>query len=318
MGNESVTPPEELLPKPLTDLPLPEKQIPAHLASQGDALQGYVSQKKTKWLILFLVLATLILVGIAGGKYYIDQQKLKAINDFESCAAAGNPIQESYPAVCRTSDGISFTQVLSEEEQKNLLPPEDQSANWETSNSVSNLNWKIYSNKKLGYGFEIPSDWVNTGYVGDTGNPLITFNSPDYEEMESERPKGGSISVLRYPTEETDVKKEYIKPHGGGEYTDLSYLKVDGVNAIRYNVNWEGAATVTSFIKDGYLYEITIGNLNGPLTPYLDTYNKIVTSFKFIDLTLSCTPRPSCLDATPACKIPETEDMCPPSPTPFN
>ncbi len=30
----------------------------------------------------------------------------------------------------------------------------------------------------------------------------------------------------------------------------------------------------------------------------------------------SCKPRPTCLDATPPCLIPETSDMCPPTPTP--
>ena len=30
--------------------------------------------------------------------------------------------------------------------------------------------------------------------------------------------------------------------------------------------------------------------------------------------TPSCRPRPACLDASPACKMPETSDMCPPSP----
>lgn len=31
----------------------------------------------------------------------------------------------------------------------------------------------------------------------------------------------------------------------------------------------------------------------------------------------SCRPRPPCLDASPACKMPETSDMCPPSPQPL-
>lgn len=30
----------------------------------------------------------------------------------------------------------------------------------------------------------------------------------------------------------------------------------------------------------------------------------------------TCIPRPACLDATPRCLIPETEDMCPPTITP--
>lgn len=30
----------------------------------------------------------------------------------------------------------------------------------------------------------------------------------------------------------------------------------------------------------------------------------------------TCTPRPSCFDSVPACKMPETSDMCPPTPKP--
>lgn len=30
----------------------------------------------------------------------------------------------------------------------------------------------------------------------------------------------------------------------------------------------------------------------------------------------TCTPRPSCFDTVPRCLMPETSDMCPPSPTP--
>lgn len=35
-----------------------------------------------------------------------------------------------------------------------------------------------------------------------------------------------------------------------------------------------------------------------------------------ISPTPTCRPRPACLDATPRCLIPETSDMCPPSPKP--
>lgn len=34
------------------------------------------------------------------------------ITNFEECAAAGNPIMESYPAQCRTKDGRLFVQEL--------------------------------------------------------------------------------------------------------------------------------------------------------------------------------------------------------------
>lgn len=36
----------------------------------------------------------------------------KDINSFEDCAAAGYPIQESYPEQCTTSDGRHFTRVI--------------------------------------------------------------------------------------------------------------------------------------------------------------------------------------------------------------
>lgn len=36
-----------------------------------------------------------------------------------------------------------------------------------------------------------------------------------------------------------------------------------------------------------------------------------------VPVNINCTPRPSCLDATPRCMIPETSDMCPPSTTPL-
>ncbi len=129
---------EELLPKPELDLPLPEKELPEHTtpASQGETFRGYNKPNifKSKFFlgIIFMVLLIIIGTSVLGGKYYLDQQKIKAISDFESCAAAGFPVAESYPATCRTSDGRSFTQVLSEEEQKNLLLLNDSTADWET------------------------------------------------------------------------------------------------------------------------------------------------------------------------------------------
>jgi hypothetical protein len=34
------------------------------------------------------------------------------INNFEECAAAGNPVMESYPEQCRTPDGRLFVRVI--------------------------------------------------------------------------------------------------------------------------------------------------------------------------------------------------------------
>jgi hypothetical protein len=44
--------------------------------------------------------------------------------------------------------------------------------------------------------------------------------------------------------------------------------------------------------------------------------SQILSTFKFLDngtITPTCRPRPACLDSTPRCLIPETEDICPSS-----
>lgn len=37
-----------------------------------------------------------------------------SINSFEACAAAGNPIQETFPEVCVTPDGQRFVNTVQE------------------------------------------------------------------------------------------------------------------------------------------------------------------------------------------------------------
>ena len=46
------------------------------------------------------------------------------ITNFEECAAAGNPIMESYPEQCRAGDK-TFVRELSPEEKAKLEPPEE-------------------------------------------------------------------------------------------------------------------------------------------------------------------------------------------------
>jgi len=73
-----------------------------------------------------LVIAIVIILGsLAGFIYYFEknQPKAQSINSFEECAAAGNPIMESYPEQCISQDGQHFTRQLSGEEKENLLPP---------------------------------------------------------------------------------------------------------------------------------------------------------------------------------------------------
>lgn len=63
-----------------------------------------------KYLItLFLVTGVII-----GGFLYYKSSLVSEIDSFESCVKAGNPVLESYPRQCRTSDGRSFVEEILE------------------------------------------------------------------------------------------------------------------------------------------------------------------------------------------------------------
>lgn len=74
--------------------------------------------------ILFAVTA-IILVIIAGAgirrQLFRENEELSKITNFEECAAAGNPIMESYPRQCRAGDKIFAEYVGNELEKINLI-----------------------------------------------------------------------------------------------------------------------------------------------------------------------------------------------------
>lgn len=76
--------------------------------------------KKLYAVILSIFVITGVIVGLL---LWNNAQRIAAISNFEECAAAGYPILDSYPARCMTPDKRSFTQELSEEEKKKLIPP---------------------------------------------------------------------------------------------------------------------------------------------------------------------------------------------------
>jgi hypothetical protein len=61
---------------------------------------------KRQWLIL--IGALVIVVGIIIAYRASQQDDMPIVTDFASCAAAGNPIMESYPEQC-AHDGKTYT-----------------------------------------------------------------------------------------------------------------------------------------------------------------------------------------------------------------
>lgn len=64
----------------------------------------------------YLITLIVVVVAIVGGLSYYKSSLVSSINSFESCVKAQNPVLESYPRQCRTSDGRSFTEDVSVEQ----------------------------------------------------------------------------------------------------------------------------------------------------------------------------------------------------------
>ena len=71
-----------------------------------------------------LIIVVVLAVITAGFWFIYGGEKTKAptiITNFTECVEAGNPIMESYPRQCRTEDGRTFTESISNELEKTDL-----------------------------------------------------------------------------------------------------------------------------------------------------------------------------------------------------
>lgn len=67
-----------------------------------------------KGLVAFITVCGVLVIGIFGYLLFNTVKKTPlSTYDFDSCMKAGYPIQESYPAVCTTPEGKTFTQEVS-------------------------------------------------------------------------------------------------------------------------------------------------------------------------------------------------------------
>jgi len=137
----------ENLPNNESNLPTPEKELPEHgTKPEVDKKQSIhpFHHSKAKTITLILILS-LFSIGLAATAIFLNKSMTeKKITDFESCAAAGNPIMESYPARCMTKDGKSFTQKIDR-------PVEDP-----TSQPLISEDWKTYTNPTYRFSFQYP------------------------------------------------------------------------------------------------------------------------------------------------------------------
>lgn len=91
-----------------------------------------VSAKSKQFLPIGIVLVIIFFVILVIG-IFVKKQAAFAVDSYEKCLKVkGAQMLLTYPSQCVTPDGKSFTQPLSEEEKKNLLPPVDsEEKTWE-------------------------------------------------------------------------------------------------------------------------------------------------------------------------------------------
>ncbi len=64
-----------------------------------------------KTLLIAVIIAIVIVAGFLAWWQFV-REAPKPITNFEECAAAGNPVMESYPRQCRTKNGRNFVEIL--------------------------------------------------------------------------------------------------------------------------------------------------------------------------------------------------------------
>lgn len=162
---------------------------------------------------LLVVIAVLVLIYIPkndqnlnpGSQNGNGNGQAVEVTDYLSCAEAGYPIMESYPAQCRTPDGRTFTEDISENAEVIISAP-----TWgQTVNSPMTVtgrakgNWFFEANlpvrledqngKVLAQkGAQADGEWMTTDYV--SFSVVLEFAQPSTEYgrlvIEKDNPSG--------------------------------------------------------------------------------------------------------------------------------
>lgn len=115
---------------------------------------------------LFLVLLILVISGtVVGTAFLFNKYKQNSLNqkitDYDSCIKLqpNVPRITIYPGVCSAPDGRSFTQPISDEEKRKLVPPTI-SQNASAAAGLLTENWKVYTDKENRFSFKYPPELI--------------------------------------------------------------------------------------------------------------------------------------------------------------
>lgn len=177
--------------------------------------------------------------------------------------------------------------------------------------------WKTYKNDLYGYQVQIPDTWTEIEHSSNF-EYVTTFRAKDESWFEIMVNKNKYSSLNEY--------LEAFDQSNQANYEGLPSRKVL-ISRPQYIGSYLGIYREEEWLAAGFkvsaiylsvgnkVFSFTaIPNEKSDTTNAQINYLKILTTFK-LDNPIgvpTCKPRPACLDSVPACKIPETSDMCPP------
>lgn len=116
------------------------------------------------------------------------------------------------------------------------------------------------------------------------------------------------LTILTSPLNTDLVKYSKLDKNAGAVWEKINIDNIEG-----FMVKHESCASeVCRNVYLQYKNKIYVFTEENDLVEF----EQLLSTFKFNDHKLTCTPRPACLDANPGCKMAETADMCPPTPKP--
>ncbi|GEM_PF-1742510 len=216
------------------------------------------------WIIAGVVILTIGLgIGLVAGKYLFSPQ----VSSYEDCIIAkGSIVQESYPATCVTKDGKSFRQILTDEEKKNLQPPDP------------TANWKTYTNSNFSF--------VIKYYPNLSPQEQIIDNSTFISFVNKEKQSNGPISILVSKTDlDSAIKftKWTIEGHVVARLLEEKSVEISDAKGIRLHYEI-GSPEYTGKEFNDYVI-LTRGTLAYTLQSQGDlvAFDQILSTFKFIE-----------------------------------
>lgn len=168
-------------------------------------------------LIVFFLLIDIAIVGVLifMKKFKSPEPVVIEINDFESCVAAGNPVMESYPRQCSTSDGKHFTEILSEEEKKKFESvPVTECQDFEITECPANCSICPPCATCSSISCQTTDFCEKLGFTKDWYNEIIKPNGFESETTvkSDEKEKLKTTDALSTTTNSLTVTKPYTEP----------------------------------------------------------------------------------------------------------